>query len=343
MTPRVEGIDDLVEIGRGGASVVYAGTQQPFGRPVAVKVFGVALGDDGRRRFEREAAVIGALGDCRGIVAVHASAVADDGRPCTVMPLMAASLASTVAAAGGRLDAVDVVPIGVAVAEALSRAHDRGVTHRDVKPENILASDDGDWMISDFDIAGLADRSASTRTLGSFTPGHAPPERLDGTDRSPGVDESTAFDLARAGDIWSLGSTLYTALEGRPPFGSADDPGGVAGLVDRVRSGAPISFHSPAPDALRAAIERALHRDPSQRWPDARSFAEVLRSVPDAPAAPATPATPARRDGAAASGLGPGRGRGRGLGLGLGRGVVVVAVACVVVVVLAAAFWIALT
>ena len=94
MTPRVEGIDDLVEIGRGGASVVYAGTQQPFGRPVAVKVFGVALGDDGRRRFEREAAVIGALGDCRGIVAVHASAVTDDGRPCTVMPLMAASLAS---------------------------------------------------------------------------------------------------------------------------------------------------------------------------------------------------------------------------------------------------------
>ena len=150
-------------------------------------------------------------------------------------------------------------------ARALQAAHDRGIVHRDVKPANLLVSDDGQVALADFDVATV-ESLAPTATVEALSPAHAPPERLSGD-----------AEVGPAADIWSLGSTLYTLLVGRPPFGSATSAGGMAGLVDRVRHDPPPGF-----DELGLEVEfapvllRALSKRPEDRWPTAAAFGDAL-------------------------------------------------------------------
>ncbi|MFN8050594.1 MAG: serine/threonine-protein kinase [Acidimicrobiales bacterium] len=268
-TPSIDGFGELSEIGRGGSSTVYAALQEPLGRAVAIKVLQVDLGDESaRRRFERECAVVGALGDAPGIVPVYAAVYTDDGRGCIVMRLMRSSLAS-VLERHGPLSVAQARAVGIAAATALDHAHARGVVHRDVKPANLLLSEFDEIALADFDIASVGAIGASTTTQESMSPPHAPPERLNGD-----------LHAGPAGDVWALGSTLFTLLEGRPPFGSPSSEGGMAGLVDRVLHQPMPEMRSDVPDAFVDAIGRALRKDPSERWPDATSFAAALAAVP---------------------------------------------------------------
>lgn len=262
----IEGYEDFVEIGRGGTAVVYAATQVALGRRVAVKVLPVDVGDGSvRRRFERECAAIGALGDAPHVVAVYAAAVTDDGRGCIVMRLMRESLAARLRS-DGPLSVPQVVAAGAAAARALDGAHSRGVLHRDVKPANLLLSPFDEVALADFDIAATADgRQAGTMTQGSMSPPHTPPERLRGDDAA-----------GAAGDVWSLGSAMFTLLDGAPPFGTPSDDGGMAGLIDRV-------LHRPPPRWRRADVPReldelvraALSKDPDDR-PDVATLVATL-------------------------------------------------------------------
>jgi eukaryotic-like serine/threonine-protein kinase len=181
---------------------------------------------------------------------------------------MRESLASLVQR-DGPLPVELVREVGLVASEALGHAHARGVVHRDVKPANLLVSDFDEIALGDFDIAAVGDVASSTFTLESMSPPHAPPERLNGEVR-PGP----------AGDIWSLGSTLFTLLEGQPPFGSAQSPGGMAGLMDRVRHQPMPPIRSPGvPPEFEAVIRRALEKEPADRWPDARSMRAAIESV----------------------------------------------------------------
>lgn len=266
---QIDGYSDFREIGHGGSAVVYAGWQAQLERFVAIKVLHTSVADGtARRRFDRECAVLGTLSGAPGIVDVYASAVTADGRGCIVMELMRESLAATLDAEGP-LPVDRVVRIGTRVAEALGYAHRAGVIHRDVKPANLLMSAYGEVAIGDFDIASIADPVWSTSTQDSMSPPHSSPERLTG--------ESAGDAL---GDVWSLGSTLWTLLEGRPPFGTARDDGGMAGLVDRVRhEPLPRSSRVDVPADLDAVLRRALAKDPRDRWPDAGAFADALRAI----------------------------------------------------------------
>lgn len=275
----IEGFDDFREIGRGGSSVVFAARQERLDRTVAIKVLNVDVSDAAaRRRFERECAVVGALGDAPGIVPVYAAVFTDDGRGGIVMRLMRESLAERVRREG-RLHPEEVVSSGVVAATALAHAHSRGVVHRDVKPANLLVSEFDEVALADFDIAMVASSAGAwtpgTVTRESMSPPHAPPEQLDGRGHS-GV----------AGDIWSLGSTLFTLVEGRQPFGSATSAGGMAGLIDRVlhQPVPPLSIGDACP-GLDAVLARAMAKDPHDRWPDAAAFATALRALVPEPAA----------------------------------------------------------
>lgn len=276
--PIIEGYESIREIGRGGTAVVYSARAVESGERVAIKVVNAPLGDYAtRRRFERELAALERFADLAGIVRVYGSVLTSDGRLGIVMEHMAESAAQRLRAEGPwAVD--DVVTVGVVVARALDQLHRGGVVHRDIKPANLLIGADGTVALSDFDIALGAVAPASTLTVTSMTPSHAAPERLNGSD-----------DLGPAGDIWSLASTLFTLLEGSPPFGSAEDVGGVGELALRVETEpVPSSRRGDVPPALWAVLERAMAKDPADRFASAGEFADALEATRTPPGHPGT-------------------------------------------------------
>jgi len=183
----------------------------------------------------------------------------------------------------GRLSTDDAVQVAIAVASALEAAHRRGIVHRDVKPGNILITDDGDVKVTDFGIARAVSEASMTvtgTTLGSVH--YFSPEQARG-------DEVTG-----ASDVYALGIVLYEMLTGRRPF-EGDSAAGVA-LKRLNEDPQPPSAYRPVPSGLSAIVMRALERDPARRFPDAGSFAEALRVWHKDPAAGAA--------GAAAAGAG---------------------------------------
>lgn len=285
------GYTDLVEIGRGGESVVYRARDTRLNRDVAIKVL---LVDDATTvsRFEREVEITVDLGRQHpNIMTVLATGTTDSGRPAIVMDHYERGSLDHRLHESGPVPAPDVVAIGTVLADALSFAHAHGVLHRDVKPQNVMVLPTS-YVLGDFGIARLAG-SEHTASAERFTYRHASPQILDG--HPPTV----------ADDIWSLGSTLFTLLDGRPPF-AADDPDDDTALAylrrARTEPHRPLAV-TDANAGLVAVVERALRKDPAERWPDAGAMRDALEDLraslrawaPEAgPVAPAP--RPVRRD-----------------------------------------------
>ena len=261
---RVAGYDDLVPVAYGGDSVVYRGRQVGLDRLVAVKV--VHLEDpETRRRFARELELTVRLGRQHpNIVTVLDTGTTEEGDPCIVMDYADLGSLADRLAASGPLPVSEVVAAGVVVADALAFAHSQGVLHRDVKPQNVLVLPTS-WVLADFGIARLAD-AVETGSLERFSYRHASPQVLDG-------QQPTAAD-----DVWSLGSTLFTLLEGRTPF-AADDPAEDSGLayLRRARTEPPSALRrDDVPDELRALVARCLAPERADRWPGAAAVRDGL-------------------------------------------------------------------
>ncbi len=276
-TPRIDGFSDLVEIGRGGFATVYRAVQDDLGRRVAVKVLDASPGTDRdlvAAAFDAERATLGRLSDVEGIVGVHLTTATADGRPAIVMELMEMSLLQRIRRAGP-LDPVEAAAVGRRLARALAEAHRQGVHHRDIKPANLLVASDGMVALADFGLAAL-DRGEG-RQPAPGSPEHAPPERLTG---------EAEVDPVRA-DIWSLGSTLFHLLTGRPPFGTRQDPGGLDALVHRVATEPlpPIDRPDLGPH-LWPVLERAMRKDPASRFPSAGAFADAIEDASETSVAP---------------------------------------------------------
>lgn len=256
--PHVDGYSDLELIGRGGFSLVYSATQLGIGRRVALKVIAAAGAD--ARRLEREAAALGALSNVEHALSVFAVTRADDGRPVLVVPLMVESLAQRISTRGA-CTSTEVARWARQLGGALDEAHVLGIHHRDVKPENVLLSAGGDAFLADFGIATMQSLGAATTTMFSLSPPHAAPERFSGTE--PG---------GIAGDIYSLASTLYAALAGSPPFGTASS-GGALGLMRRVAED-PVPPIEGIEPAANEALIKALAKIPIDRPASAMAFVD---------------------------------------------------------------------
>ncbi|MGI8333243.1 WD40 repeat domain-containing serine/threonine protein kinase [Actinomadura scrupuli] len=201
----------LIEpIGQGGMGRVWRGHDEVLDREVAVKEILVPAGLAGRqrdslvRRVMREARATARLNH-PGIITVH-DVVVHQGAPVIVMEFVAGPSLAAVIDDEGPLPVRRVAVIGAAMLEALGEAHSAGIVHRDLKPDNVLLAGRR-VIITDFGIATLADATVLTdpgAVMG--TPSYMAPEQIEGSPATP------AFDL------WSLGATLYTAVEGRPPF-----------------------------------------------------------------------------------------------------------------------------
>lgn len=263
---QLAGYENLVEVGRGGDSVVYRARQVGLGREVAVKV--LLVDDEPRRaRFAREVEITVDLGRQHPhIVSVLATGTTASGRPAIVMDFAEAGSLHDRLKAHGPLPVEEVARIGEVLADALAFAHERGVLHRDVKPQNVLVLPTS-WVLADFGIARLVD-SEHTSSAETFTYRHAAPQLLDG-------HPPTAAD-----DVWSLGSTLYTLLDGRPPFASADpDDDSALAYLRRTRTEPYRPLTVPGTERIAAVIDRCLAKDPAERWPSASAVREALAGL----------------------------------------------------------------
>ena len=174
----LEGYADLVEIGRGGDSVVYRARDLAVDRDVAIKVLAV---DDPARaeRFVREIEITVSLGRQHpNIVTVLAVGTTESGRPAIVMDFYERGSLHDQLRDRGPLAVDEAVAAGVVVADALAFAHAHGVLHRDVKPQNVLVLPTS-WVLADFGIARLVD-TEHTASVETFTYRHASPQLLDG-------------------------------------------------------------------------------------------------------------------------------------------------------------------
>ncbi|TDE91497.1 serine/threonine protein kinase [Occultella glacieicola] len=261
----VAGYSHLVKVATGGDSVVYRARQDSLDRDVAIKV--ITAEPSAAARFERELAITVSLGRQHPhIVNVLDTTTTSAGDPCLIMDFHDLGSLHDRVRAHGALPVSEVVAAGTAVADALAFAHARGVLHRDVKPQNVLLLPTS-YVLSDFGIARMAD-AGHTASVERFSYRHASPQVLDGV--SP----------TEADDVWSLGSTLFTLLDGRAPFAALDPHDDTAlSYLRRVRTGARRPLDSgDLPAGLHDLIEAGLHPDPERR-PTAAQALERLRSI----------------------------------------------------------------
>jgi Protein kinase domain len=259
----VDGYDDPVEVGRGGFGVVYRAEQREFDRTVALKVLTGTVDDSARARFERECRAMGALSDHPNIVTVFAAGTTRDGRPYLAMEyLPGGSLAERLV--GHRLVWPQAVTVGVKIAGALQRAHDGGVLHRDVKPENILVSAYDEPMLGDFGVARLQGGYVTRSGVITATFAHAAPEVLDG--QAP----------TTASDVYSLASTIYSLIAGRPPFVQGEEDT-LPAVIARIATASPPDLRAEGvPDGVATVLEHALEKDPKARTASAAAFGREL-------------------------------------------------------------------
>ncbi|WP_447643114.1 serine/threonine-protein kinase [Nocardioides zeae] len=262
----VPGYVELTEVGRGGDSVVYRARQVSPHRVVAIKVLGT---DDAGRvaRFRREVDITIELGRQHpNIVNLLDVGTTGAGRPYLVMDFVEAGTVHDRLRQQGPLPVHEILEIGHVLADALAFAHERGVLHRDVKPQNVLVLPTT-WVLADFGIARLAG-SEHTASVETFTYRHAAPQVLDGEKPS------------RSDDLWSLGSTLFTLLDGRPPFASDDpDEDSALAYIRRARTEPHRHLTAEGAERVAAVIDRCLQKDPAERWPDAASLRDAFAAL----------------------------------------------------------------
>jgi eukaryotic-like serine/threonine-protein kinase len=248
--------------GQGGMGTVWLCTDEVLGRQVAVKQVGTLPGETtlDLARALREACSSAALNH-RNVVSVY-DAVEEGDHIWLVMEYVRGRTLAELVAEAGALSPEQAASIGAQVADGLAAAHARGTVHRDVKPGNILVSEDGVAKISDFGIARTTGDEQVTRTgMVIGTPTYFAPELARG-------EEPTA-----AVDVWALGATLYAAVEGRTPY--PENPNALAMLNE-------IAHRPPSPPEragfLTEPITRSLDPDPRSRWSMA-DLAHVLHRL----------------------------------------------------------------
>ncbi|GAA4226572.1 serine/threonine protein kinase [Streptosporangium album] len=255
----------LERIGRGGMGTVWRARDEVLGRDVAVKevIPSPDLTGPEREVFTvrtlREARAAGRIGH-PGVATVY-DVFEEDGRPWIVMQLVDSRTLGAVVREDGPLPPARAAQIGFEVLAALLAAHRAGVLHRDVKPDNVLLAKNGRAVLTDFGIAVLEGDSSVTRTGALIgTPAFIAPERASG-----GPAEF-------ASDMWSLGVTLYMAVEGRSPFERAHPLATLSAVVHQD----PAPLRSAGP--LGPVIFGLLRKDPAQRM-SAQDVQVRLRAI----------------------------------------------------------------
>jgi serine/threonine-protein kinase len=294
-------IDDLMELvadglqdrysidgllGSGGMAVVFAARDLERRRPVAIKVLNPDIASEvATARFVREVLWSSSLQHPHIVPVLHSGEVA--GYPYLVMPLIEGESLADRLAVQSRLPIATAIKYATEVASALDYAHRKGIVHRDIKPDNILISDEF-AMVADFGIAralGLASGNTLTGAGGTIgTLAYMSPEQEEGW---PDIDGRS--------DTYSLACVVYEMLAGRRAF----DGTTFAEVVRQKHETHPPALETLRPEVpaeIARAVARALAKTPDARFPTVREFAAAL-GVPTLPPVPAEPVAPHARPG----------------------------------------------
>jgi serine/threonine protein kinase len=253
-------------IGSGAMGVVWRAQDEVLRRTVAVKQLLVQSGVDGEEasaRAMREGRIAARLQHPNAVTVYDAADV--DGSPWLVMEFVPAPSLATVLAGRGKLSSGEVIRLGAQIASALAMAHANGIVHRDVKPGNVLLAEDGTAKITDFGISRANDEAVLTATgLVCGTPAYLAPEVAKGDPPDP------------ASDVFALGATLYTAVEGEPPFGFGDNTLALLHIVAAGKIRQPTVTGPLAPILLDM-----LAADPDARPTMAQARAALMKAAAD--------------------------------------------------------------
>jgi len=269
MVRRKYRLDSL--LGYGAMGAVFAATHRN-GNRVALKVLHPILAhqEDIRNRFLREAYVANRVPH-PGVVRIADDDDDDDLRTVfLVMELLeGATLSDRANAYGGKLRAIDAVKAAVRVLDVLAVAHELGIIHRDVKPENVFCCTSGEVKVLDFGIARVAELTSVTRSNQIMgTPAFMAPEQASGRIRE--VDART--------DVWAVGALLFRLIAGRDVHLA---PNATVQLIYAATQQAPLiaSTGAPVSPALGSIIDRALLMDKEARWSSAREMQAALATA----------------------------------------------------------------
>jgi serine/threonine protein kinase len=259
------------EVGRGSTGTVYLSHDPYYGRDVAIKVYSIDSGGDGerariaRKMFLSEAHMVGMLHHPNILPIFDAGE--EDGR-CYIVTehVHGARTLAAYCRQDNLLRVDDVVEIMFKCAKALHYAHSRGVIHRDVKPSNIMLTQDSDVRIIDFGIALVADSEISRIEGIAGSPSYMSPEQVQ------------SLELTNRSDLYSLGAVMYELLTGTRPFRA----GNLAKLLHQIVYATPPPIHTlrtEIPEDLENVVATALRKEPERRYKSGLDFAAELTRV----------------------------------------------------------------
>jgi serine/threonine-protein kinase len=254
-------------LGRGGMGAVYIGHNEATGDRAAVKLLAAHLADDPnfRERFKQEIETLKRLLH-PNIVQLHGYGE-EDGHLYYVMELIEGRCLQDELSAGRRFDWREVARIGIAIAQALKHAHDRGIIHRDLKPANLMIDRHDHIKLADFGIAKLYGGANVTAEGGVL-----------GTADYMSPEQSLGKPVNARCDLYSLGSVMYALLTGRPPFAAST----VVEVINALHHQKPLSVRNLAPDTPEEfdnLILQLLEKDPHKRIPTALALANQLKAM----------------------------------------------------------------
>jgi len=252
-------------LGAGGMGIVYRATCMKLDRPAAIKFLSPQVADaEARRRFQLEARTASSLNHPH-IVTVYDTGEFQDRQYLVTELVDGGTLRQW---AHERRGWRPIVELLVGVADALATAHDGHLVHRDIKPENILVARNGYAKLADFGLAKLAATETKGRT-------ETRTGAVLGTIDYMSPEQAAGRTVDARSDIFSFGVVLYELLAGQRPFGGASDYDRLRAIVDRE----PPPLPDTVPEALRALVDKALEKNPADRYQSMREVVVDLRRL----------------------------------------------------------------
>jgi serine/threonine protein kinase len=260
-------------LGAGGMGVVYRALDTKLNRPVAIKFLSDDLANPAaRRRFQREAQMASSLNHPH-ILTVH-DAGEFEGRQYLVTEFVDGGTFRDWAH-GGRRSWRQPLELLLGVADGLAAAHEAGILHRDIKPENILITKSGYAKLADFGLAKLYEGSAPDVATRAVTETRTRPGVIVGTLAYLSPEQASGQPIDVRSDIFSFGVVLYEVLAGQRPFTGTSDLDTLQAIVHRPAGPLPEEL----PLALRMVAEKALEKDPTDRFQSMREMVVDLRRL----------------------------------------------------------------